>query len=64
MAVPMRVTDNSVEAGKAEALFDVPAGTRFQVSRDRQRFLIAVPAEGAAAVAPLTVDTDWPAGIL
>jgi hypothetical protein len=35
----------------------------FQVSRDGQRFLIALPVEGAAAASPLTVDTDWRAGI-
>jgi eukaryotic-like serine/threonine-protein kinase len=61
MAVPIRLTETSVESGKPEALFEVPAGTRFQVSRDGQRFLIALPVEGAST--PLTVDTDWRAGL-
>ena len=61
MAVPMRLSETTVEAGKPEPLFDVPADTRFQVSRDGQRFLIAVPTAGAVAVPQLTVDTDWEA---
>jgi serine/threonine protein kinase/Tol biopolymer transport system component len=64
MAAPIRLTKTSVEAGKPQALFEVPADTRFQVSRDGQRFLIAMPVEGAAAATPLTVDTDWRAGVL
>ena len=63
MAAPIRLTKTSVEAGKPQALFDVPADTRFQVSRDGQRFLIAMPVEGATAAAPLAVDTDWRAGV-
>jgi hypothetical protein len=46
MAVPVRLAASSVEAGKPEAIFDVLSGTRFQVFRDRQRFLIALPVEG------------------
>jgi hypothetical protein len=64
MAAPIRLTKASVEAGKPQALFDVPADTRFQVSRDGQRFLIAMPVEGATGAAPLTVDTDWRVGVL
>jgi serine/threonine protein kinase/Tol biopolymer transport system component len=64
MAAPIRLTETAVEAGKPQALFEVPADTRFQVSRDGQRFLIAMPVEGAAAATPLTVDTDWRAGVL
>jgi Tol biopolymer transport system component len=60
MAVPIRLTETSVENGEPRALFDVPPGTRFQVSRDGQRFLIAVPADSSAG---LTVDTDWRAGL-
>jgi len=62
MAAPIRLTKTSVEGGKPQALFEVPL-IRFQVSRDGQRFLIALPVEGATASAPLTVDTDWRAGI-
>jgi eukaryotic-like serine/threonine-protein kinase len=64
MAAPIRLTKTAVEAGKPQALFEVPVETRFQVSRDGQRFLIAMPVEGAAVAAPLTVDTDWRAGVL
>jgi Tol biopolymer transport system component len=65
MAAPIRLTKTSVESGKPQALFEVSAASaRFQVSRDGQRFLIAMPVEGAAAAAPLTVDTDWRAGVL
>jgi len=57
--VPNRLADESVEIGKPQALFEVPASRRFQVSHDGQRFLIALPAEGTSTSAPLTVDTDW-----
>jgi eukaryotic-like serine/threonine-protein kinase len=63
MAAPILLTETSVESGKLQPLFEIPATTRFQVSRDGQRFLIAVPVEGAAAAAPLTVDTDWRAAV-
>jgi serine/threonine protein kinase/Tol biopolymer transport system component len=62
LAVPIRLTETSVESGKPQALFEVSASTRFQVSRDGQRFLIAIPVEGASTSTPLTVDTDWRAG--
>jgi len=63
MAAPIRLTETSVESGKPQVLFEVPVNTRFQVSHDGQRFLIALPMEGAAAASPLTVDTDWRAGV-
>ena len=63
MAAPIRLTETSVESGKPQALFEVPPDTRFQVSRDGQHFLIALPVEGAAAASPITVDTDWRAGV-
>jgi Tol biopolymer transport system component len=60
MAVPMRLSELSVESGNPQELFEVPPGnTRFQVSRDGQRFLIALPVEGTSTSTPLTVDTDW-----
>ena len=62
MVVPIRLTETSVESGKPQALFEVPADTRFQVSRDGQRFLIALPVDGAEAASLLTVDTDWRVG--
>jgi serine/threonine protein kinase/Tol biopolymer transport system component len=60
MAVPIHLTDTAVEAGKPQVLFDVPLNTRFQVSRDGERFLIAMPSE---VPPPLWVDTDWRAGL-
>ena len=48
MAVPIRLTSTSVESGKPLSLFDVSYETRFQVSSDGQRFLIAVPVDGLA----------------
>ena len=38
-------------------------GYAFSGPRDGQRFLIALPVEGASSSAPLTVDTDWRAGL-
>lgn len=60
MAVPIKLTETSVESGVPQALFDVPTDTRFQVSRDGQRFLIALPANKSPG---LTIDTDWRAGL-
>jgi DNA-binding winged helix-turn-helix (wHTH) protein/Tol biopolymer transport system component len=61
MAMPIRLTERSVETGKPLPLFEISGRTRFQVSRDGQRFLIALPAEGAPLSTPLTVHTDWQA---
>jgi hypothetical protein len=63
MAVRVRLAASSVEAGKPEAIFDVLSGTRFQVSRDGQRFLIGPPGRRRPASAPIIIDTDWPAGL-
>ena len=63
MVAPMGLTETSVESGKPQALLDVPAGTRSRVSRDGQRFLVALPVEGAANSTSLIVDTDWRAGL-
>jgi Tol biopolymer transport system component len=65
MAVPIRLTEKSVEIGSPQALFEVaPGNTRFQVSRDGQRFLVALTVEGTSASTPLTVDTDWRIGLV
>ena len=60
MAAPIRLTGTSVESGTPQRLFDVPSNTRFQVSRDGQHFLIAVPVDDSET---LTIDTDWRAGL-
>ncbi len=56
VAVPITLTATSVQSGEPRTLFEVPSETRFQVSRDGQRFLIAMPVEGSFM---LSVDTDW-----
>ena len=58
-AVPTRLTETTFESGKPQALFEVGNFNRFQVSRDGQRFLMALPVENSPGSAPLTVDTDW-----
>jgi Tol biopolymer transport system component len=63
VAVPIHLTDIALEIGKPQSLFTVPPGARFQVSRDGQRFLVALPVEGTPGLAPITVDTDWRAGL-
>jgi eukaryotic-like serine/threonine-protein kinase len=62
MATSIHLTETSVESDKPQVLFEVPADTRFQVSRDGQRFLIALPVKGVSAASALTVDTDWQIG--
>jgi len=57
----------TVEAGTPQPLFPIPpTGTSFVYApmRDGQRFLVNVPAGGeAAAVPPMTVLTNWQAGL-
>jgi len=60
MAAPVQLTETSVESGAPQALFDVPTNTRFQVSRDGQRFLVPLPADNSDG---LTIDTNWRAGL-
>jgi hypothetical protein len=60
MAAPIRLTETSVKSGAPQVLFDVPTNTRFQVSRDGQRFLIPLPAGNSDR---LTIDTNWRAGL-
>jgi dipeptidyl aminopeptidase/acylaminoacyl peptidase len=68
MAVPIGLTA-TVEPGTPQPLFAVtptgPAGSHcYAPSRDGQRFLLTVPAEGETAPAsPITVVTNWQAAI-
>ncbi|MGB7220208.1 MAG: protein kinase [Vicinamibacterales bacterium] len=63
-AVPVTIRANDVSVGAAQALFDVrPRGGQrysYDVSRDGQRFLVAVLTE-QPAVAPLTIVINWQA---
>lgn len=61
VSVPIHLTETDVEIGKPQSLFTVPPFTRFQVSRDGQRFLIALPVEGTSSSSSITIDTDWQA---
>jgi eukaryotic-like serine/threonine-protein kinase len=65
-AVPVRMTDTTFESGEPQALFPVSRSelNRYQVSRDGQRFLVALPVDGSSVAIPLTVDTDWRAGLM
>lgn len=62
MVVSVRITATDIEIGKPLKLFSAPIVTRFMVSRDGQRFLIALPVESLPPSTPITVDTDWRAG--
>jgi Tol biopolymer transport system component len=64
MAVPIRLTETTVDSGEPQVLFEVPSTARFQVSRDGRRFLFALPVEGASAFTPLIVDSDWRVGLV
>ncbi|BCS32129.1 hypothetical protein TBR22_A13380 [Luteitalea sp. TBR-22] len=65
MAVPVKIDGTSFESGAPQALFTATGASGFVVTRDGQRFLVNVPAggESAAAGPPLTVVTDWQAGL-
>lgn len=57
MSVPVKLSASAVEFGKPVALFESKQ-TRFQVSRDGQRFLVALPA-GGQEDQMITIDTNW-----
>jgi Tol biopolymer transport system component len=63
MAVPIRLTETSVEAGKPQVLFESQDDIRFQVSRDGQRFLLSFPAGGVTEDPGITVVTNWRSGL-
>ena len=71
MAVPVR-TGSVFAAGAPHLLFEtaivstpLPRTFNYQPSADGQRFLVNVPAggEGAATAPPITVVTNWQAGL-
>jgi len=70
MAVPVSIggaASGSFEIGPAQPLFEIPTGAlagSLQPAADGQRFLAIVPAGGeAAAATPITVITNWQAGL-
>jgi eukaryotic-like serine/threonine-protein kinase len=64
-AVPVKINGASFEPGTPQALFTATGASHFAVTRDGQRFLMNVPAggESVAAGPPLTIVTNWQAGL-
>jgi hypothetical protein len=66
MAVPIKL-GATVEVGTPQPLFPIPqtgAGFAYAPMGDGQRFLVNAPAGGeTAAVQPVTVVTNWQAGL-
>jgi len=62
MAVAVKGNGTSFHASVPKALFEVTAQRQFDVSKDG-RFLIQVPVEQGSASVPLTVVTNWQAGL-
>jgi hypothetical protein len=69
MAVPVNTggaATGSFEVGLVQPLFEIQPGVApdsWQPAADGQRFLVAVPAGGGAAATPITVITNWQAGL-
>jgi Tol biopolymer transport system component len=67
MAVPVKINEASFKPGAPQALFSASGASSFgfAVTHDGQRFLVNVPAggESAAAGPPLTIVTNWKAGL-
>jgi Tol biopolymer transport system component len=65
MAAVVKSNGASFEAATPQALFTAAGASGFAVTRDGQRFLVNVPAggESAASGPPLTVITNWLAGV-
>jgi len=62
MAVEVKGSGKSLQAGVPKALFEVAAPGQFDVSKDG-RFLIQVPVDRCSERATLTVVTNWQAGL-
>jgi eukaryotic-like serine/threonine-protein kinase len=65
MAASVKISGASFEAATPQVLFTAPGASGFAVTRDGQRFLVNVPAggESAASEPPLTIVTNWLAGV-
>jgi len=62
MAVEVKGSGKSLQAGVPKPLFEVAVPGPFDVSKDG-RFLVQVPVEQGLASVPLTVVTNWQAGL-
>jgi eukaryotic-like serine/threonine-protein kinase len=62
MAVDVKGSGKNLQAGAPKALFEVPLSVPFDVSSEG-RFLIQAPVNQGAASVPLTVITNWQAGL-
>ncbi len=62
MAVEVKGTAKSLQAGVPKPLFEVPVSAQFDVAKDG-RFLMQAPTGQSAANPPLTVITNWQAGL-
>jgi Tol biopolymer transport system component len=62
MAVEVNGEGKSVQASEPKALFEVSAPAPFDVSKDG-RFLLQVPLSQGESTVPLTVVTNWQAGL-
>ena len=64
MAVPIKLGSSNVEPGTPQTLFSLPGVLGYAPSRDGQRFLVNARAGGeGAAIPPVTVVTNWQAGL-
>ena len=62
MAVEIRTNGKNFAAGVPKALFDLPNALQFDVAKDG-RFLIQTPAEQQRKDVPVTLVTNWLAGL-
>ena len=67
-AAPLTVVLNWIEAGLPRALFHANVSTLarnqvYAVTKDGQRFLVAVTPQKSSGVAPLTVVLNWTASL-
>ncbi len=63
MAADVR-TQNGFEASEPRVLLTLPASTEvWDITGDLQRLLVATPAAEPKAPAPLSIVTNWTAGI-
>ena len=64
LTVPIRVVNETVEAGRAQPLFEagMPLGLNYDVTADGQRFIVNAFTEEALS-SPITVVLNWQAAL-